>query len=111
MTAKFWILLNRFKLSKFRTFQWRKLKSHYRSYLVTVVEHSTHNPKFKGLNPATGTGKEKNRIVLPLNTIAAHCAPLSRLEKNKALSNPGRGSNPKDGRSAERRCNERGEEF
>ncbi len=27
MTAKFWFLSNRFKISKFHTFQWQKLKS------------------------------------------------------------------------------------
>ncbi len=26
-----------------------------------MVQHSTHNPKIKGLNPATGTWREKMR--------------------------------------------------
>ncbi len=33
MTAKFWVLLNRFEILKFKIWQWRKLKSQYRSCL------------------------------------------------------------------------------
>ncbi len=36
ITPKFQLLSNRFKISKFCTFQWRKLKSQYRSYLVVL---------------------------------------------------------------------------
>jgi hypothetical protein len=34
LTAKFQFCSNRFKISKFRTCQWQKLKSQYRSYLL-----------------------------------------------------------------------------
>ena len=40
MTAKFLFLLNRFKLSKFHTFQWWKLKIQYGSYLLSDTKGS-----------------------------------------------------------------------
>jgi hypothetical protein len=48
MTAKIRFLSNRFEISKFRTFQQRKLKkSQYRSYLVLCEEKRTWHRKNK----------------------------------------------------------------
>ncbi len=38
----------------------------------SAVGHSTHNPKFEGLNPASGTGREKR--AKKLNTGFLYCS-------------------------------------
>jgi hypothetical protein len=45
--------------------------------VITGVEQSTHIPNIKGLNPANGTGREKNKIKkLPMITLCLGVALL-----------------------------------
>ncbi len=51
LTAKFRFHLNRFKILKFQTWQWRKLKKSI--WQLPMAEHSTHIPKAKGFEFST----------------------------------------------------------
>jgi hypothetical protein len=49
----------------------------------SAVRHSTHNPKFEGLSPASGTGREKR--VKKFNTGCLYCSDQV-IARKKAIS-------------------------
>jgi hypothetical protein len=51
----------------------------------TVVEHSTHKPKVKGLNPTIGTGREKTvkkRIIIGFVNVVSNLIGWSLMTNN-----------------------------
>ena len=62
MTAKFWFLSNWFKISKFRTWRWRKLKK-------SKSQLPNHRLKIEGLTTATAAVADTKMAIKVVNII------------------------------------------